>query len=70
MTLTQKFIDNSNKEKHYKHAVQLVVACADSAEALVPAEKALDLVTLFVEFFVMLPWAYAVFLWRDNRAIA
>jgi len=65
----QKIIDKSNKEKHYKHTVQLVIACADSAKTLVSAEKTLNLITLFIEFFVILPWVYAVFLWWNNRTI-
>ena len=50
--------------------VEFVVAGGDPAEALEPAEEALDLVASAVEFAVVGPGRVAVAGRRDDRAVA
>ena len=67
LTLTEGLDDESEVEESQKDDVEFIEAGEDAAEAFEPAEEPLDLITLAVHGFIILPGTQAIAFGRNHR---
>ena len=70
MCCSHECINNHGKQdKTSKDDVELVVTSENSPETFDSSKKTFNLISAFIEFFVIFPWVNTIFLRRNNRSI-
>ena len=68
---SHKSIHNKSKiDKSQKDDVKFVIAGKNTTKTLDAAKKSLNLITLFVQFLIVIPRVFTIAFWRNNRHIA
>ena len=68
---SHKCIYNKSKiDKSQKDDIKFVIAGKNTTKTLDAAKKSLNLITLFVQFLIVVPRLFTIALWRNNRHIA
>ena len=68
---SHKGINNESKvDKRQKDNIKFIIACKNTAKSFETAKEPLDLITLFVQLFIIVPRIFAVAFWRNDRYIA
>ena len=70
-TCSHKSIHSKSKiDKSQKDDIKFVIAGKNTAKTLDATKKSLNLITLFVQFLIVVPRLFTIALWRNNRHIA
>ena len=70
MVCSHKSIHNKSKiDKSQKDDVKLVIAGKNTTKTLDAAKKSLNLITLFVQFLIVIPGVFTIAFWWNNRYI-
>ena len=68
---SHKSIHSKSKiDKSQKDDIKFVIAGKNTAKTLDATKKSLNLITLFVQFLIVVPRTLTIALWRNNRHIA
>lgn len=57
-------------DKSQKDDVKFVLAGKNTTKTLDAAKKSLNLITLFVQFLIVIPRVFTIAFWQNNRHIA
>ena len=69
--INHKSIHSKSKiDKSQKDDIKFVIAGKNTAKTLDATKKSLNLITLFVQFLIVVPRILTIALWRNNRHIA
>ena len=67
-TCSHKSIHSKSKiDKSQKDDIKFVKAGKNTAKTLDATKKSLNLITLFVQFLIVVPRLFTIVLWRNNR---
>ena len=68
MVCSHKSIHNKSKiDKSQEDDVKLVIAGKNMTKTLDAAKKSLNLITLFVQFLIVIPGVFTIAFWWNNR---
>ena len=68
MVCSHKSIHNKSKiDKSQEDDVKLVIAGKNTTKTLDAAKKSLNLITLFVQFLIVIPGVFTIAFWWNNR---